>query len=206
MKMACWIHEADYRQLKDDVLETGSWLLATGRMRKSLRVIPLIGLIASVGCASVQAKGKPADRPALNVPAPPPRIIEPAPEPPPESVAELPPATPPNRSARPPAARPADPVPPPVEPPASPPAAQLRTPQTSDTSGAAKAVRTTIDTARGILNSVNFAPLTNERKKAYNNVKLFLQQAEDALKEGNLAFAQGVASKAETLAKGLAGR
>ena len=189
-------------------------------MVKSLLVIPLIGLIASAGCASVQAKSKPEDRPALNVPPPPSRVIEPAlvPEPVPEPVVEPPPATPPNRAARPPAPRPEPkpgepkpPDPPPVEaPPASPPPAtppaQLQTPQTSDTSGAARTVRTTIDTARGILNGVNFGPLSKELKKAYNDVKLLLQQAEDALKQGNLGIAQGVASKAETLAKELAGR
>jgi hypothetical protein len=71
---------------------------------------------------------------------------------------------------------------------------------------AAKAVRTTIDTARGILNGLNYGNLSNVRKKAHNDAKLLLQQAEDALKEGNLAFAQGVANKAETLAKELAGR
>ena len=52
----------------------------------------------------------------------------------------------------------------------------------------------------------NFGPLSNERKKAYNDAKLFLQQAEEALKQGNFAFAQGVATKAETLARELAGR
>jgi hypothetical protein len=82
----------------------------------------------------------------------------------------------------------------------------LRTPQTADTSAAAKSVRTTIDTARGTLNGVNFGLLSNVRKKAYNDAKLLIQQAEDALKEGNLAFAQGLATKAETLAKELAGR
>jgi hypothetical protein len=97
--------------------------------------------------------------------------------------------------------------PPPAEPPApTPPAAQLRTPQTADTSGAARTVRATIDTARGILYTVNFGPLSNERKKAYNDAKLFLTQAEDALKQGNFALAQGVATKAETLARELAGR
>jgi hypothetical protein len=98
-------------------------------------------------------------------------------------------------------------VEPPAEtaPPPTPPA-QLRTPQTADTSGAEKAVRTTIDTARGILNTVNFGPLSDVRKQAYNDVKLFLQQAEDALKQGNLVLAQKVANKAETLAKELAGR
>jgi hypothetical protein len=101
-----------------------------------------------------------------------------------------------------------EPVPPPPvdpPPPAAPPA-QLRTPQTADTSGAARTVRTTIDTARALLNTVNFGPLSNDRKKAYNDAKLLMQQAEDALKEGNLGFAQGVASKAETLARELAGR
>ena len=184
------------------------------------RLLPLLILLPAIGCASVQAKSKPEDRPALNVPLPPLRVIKPTPEPEPvpEPVVEPPPATPPNRAARPPAPKP-DPKPgeqkpvepPPVEPlPAPPPAAtppaQLQTPQTSDTSGAARTVRTTIDTARGILNSVNFGPLTNARKRAYNDVKLLLQQAEDALKQGNLGIAQGVASKAETLAKELAGR
>jgi hypothetical protein len=179
------------------------------------------------GCASAQAKG--ADRPALVVPPPPARVIEPA-EIVPEPVPDLPsppsgtPTRPPRRDTPPrpageakPEARPIDPKPidpkpmepvpqPPEQPPAAAPPAQLRTPQTADTSGAAKAVRTTIDTARALLNSVNFGPLSNERKKAYNDAKLLMHQAEDALKEGNLGFAQGVASKAETLARELAGR
>ena len=67
-------------------------------------------------------------------------------------------------------------------------------------------MRTTIDTARGILNGVNFGPLSTARKKAYNDAKLFLQQAEDALKDGNVAIAQGFATKAETLARELSGR
>lgn len=159
------------------------------------------------------------------VPAPPPRIIEPAAGATLEPVGDLPnspsgaASRPPRREAapKPPAAegkpeakaggeqKPVEP--PTVEaPPAPPPAAQLRTPQTTDTSGAAKTVRATIDTARGILNTVNFGPLSNERKKAYNDAKLFLQQAEDALKQGNLVFAQAVATKAETLARELAGR
>jgi len=53
---------------------------------------------------------------------------------------------------------------------------------------------------------VNFAILSNERKKAYNDAKLLLQQAEDALKQGTLALAQAAATKGETLARELAGR
>jgi hypothetical protein len=192
-------------------------------MRKLLLAVSLLGLTASGGCASAQAKA--ADRPALAVPPPPARVIEPA-EIAAEPVPELPgpPSGAPANSAAPrssrpaspkPAAgetkpadpKPADPVPPPVEPPppAVPPA-QLRTPQTADPNGAARAVRTTLDTARGLLNTVDFGAQSNERKKAYNDAKLFMQQAEDALKEGNLGLAQGIASKAETLARELAGR
>lgn len=182
-------------------------------------------LVGLSGCASAQAQA-PADRPALMVPAPPPRIIEPAAESILEPVADLPGAASPTRQGRS-TPRDASPKPPateskpeakageqkPIEPPPVEPSPQpvqqnpqLRTPQTADTSGAAKTVRATIDTARGILNTVNFGPLSNERKKAYNDAKLFLQQAEDALKQGSLAFAQAVANKAETLARELAGR
>jgi outer membrane biosynthesis protein TonB len=193
-------------------------------MRKFFIAVSL-GLVAvgAAGCVSAQAKS--ADRPALVVPPPPARVIEPAeivPEPvpdlptPPSGTPTRPPRreTPPRTQAneakpdpKPSDPKPVEPIPPPVEqpPPAAPPA-QLRTPQTADTSGAAKTVRTTIDTARSLLNSVNFGTLSNERKKAYNDAKLLMQQAEDALKEGNLSFAQGVASKAETLARELAGR
>jgi hypothetical protein len=174
-------------------------------------------------CASAQATGS-TDKPALNVPPPPPHVIE-LPAEPLEPVGEVPavPSGTPPRS-RPPATRPEPPkageakpgeakppetAPPDTPPPAPtppPPSAQLRTPQTADTNTAAKAVRTTIDKARNTLASVNFGPLSKERKKAYNDAKLFMQQAEDALKEGNIVYAQAVASKAETLARELAGR
>lgn len=186
-------------------------------------VVVAVSLASSWGCASVGAKA-PVVRPALVVPPAPPRIIEPAPlDSSPDPVPELPapggvPAAPPARpgrsapreSAKPEPPKPVEPKPvdpPPVEPPPpATPVAQLRTPQTADSSGAAKAVRTTLDTAQGVLNSVNYAPLSNVRKKAYNDAKLFIHQAEDALKEGNLVFAQAVANKAESLAKELAGR
>src|SRR5258708_7046677 len=116
-------------------------------MRKLLVIVPLLGLLTT-GCASLSAKGKaPVDRPALVVPAPPP----------------VPPPRPGGRreaAPKPAAEKPAEPKPvepPPVEPPPTPtPPAQLRTPQTADTSGAAKTVRTTIDTAQGVLNTVNY--------------------------------------------------
>ncbi|PYR89677.1 MAG: hypothetical protein DMF84_23395 [Acidobacteria bacterium] len=194
-------------------------------MRKALLLIPLIGLAPMLGaCAVASAKSKPAERPPLAVPPPPPRVIEsaPQPDPVPEPVADLPPAPVPNKPPR--AARDTGPrqEPPkapetktgeatPAEPPApSPtvaqPAPQLRTPQTADTTEAERNVRTTIDRANKSLGGVNYAPLNNDRKKAYNDAKMFIQEAEEALKRGNFVFAQGVATKAETLARELAGK
>jgi len=186
-----------------------------------LLLVPLAGLLAT-GCASTLAKGA-SDKPPLDVPPPPPHAIE-LPAEPLEPVGEIPSApggTSPGatRSARPAPPKPEpskpetkpDTTPPttpstepaPVAPPPAAPNPQLRTPQTADTSTAAKTVRTTIDRTWTILNTVNFGTLSDERKKAYNEAKLFIQQAEDALKAGNIVFAQASASKAETLANQL---
>jgi outer membrane biosynthesis protein TonB len=186
-------------------------------------VLPLAGLAVGA-CASASANPT-VDRPALVVPPPPPRVIEPAPEPLPEPVSDIPPApspTPPSRTGRArdttpktsetkvdpkaEAPKPVEPIIEPVAPPPQQPPPQLRTPDTADSSGAAKVIRATIDRARLLLNSVDYGPLNKERKKAYNDAKLFLQQAEDGLKQGNVVFAQGVATKAETLARELASK
>ena len=79
-------------------------------------------------------------------------------------------------------------------------------PQTADSSGAAKALQATIDRAQGLLNSVPYQTQSEERKKAYNDVKNFIVQAQEAMKVGNFVFGQAVATKAETLAKELAGK
>jgi hypothetical protein len=192
-----------------------------------LRITPAIVFIPLLtACASAQAKG--TDATTLNVPPPPPHVVEIAAEPL-EPVGEIPnPNTPPparpgrpvtretapkpdTAKAEPPKTdAPASTAAPPPENPAPvappPPNPQLLTPQTADTSGAAKNVRATIDRAKNTLGSVNFGPLSNERKKAYNDAKLSIEQAEKALKDGNIVFAQAMATKAETLAQGIAGR
>jgi outer membrane biosynthesis protein TonB len=193
-------------------------------MRKLLFVISLVALapLASA-CASASAKVNPADRPPLAVPPPPARVIEsaPQPDPVPDPVPELPPAPPPAKVSRPardtsprepakppePKAGESTPTDSPAPAPTAPqPAPQLRTPQTADSSEAERNVRSTIDRANKSLGGVDYRPLNNDRKKAYNDAKMFIQQAEDALKQGNFVFAQGVANKAETLARELAGR
>lgn len=198
--------------------------VSEGAHNKRMRGRLLGGLLLLVplasGCASASANSKPADRPAMNVPAPPPRVIEPTPEPAPEPVNDLPSAPAANSSTsrppRPPTAKPEAKAEPPAEvspKPEAPKSAeakadapQLRTPETADTSGAARNVQATVERANTMLSGVDYGPLSNNRKKAYNDAKRFIRQAEDALKRGNFAFAQGVATKAETLARELSGK
>jgi hypothetical protein len=191
-------------------------------MRKLLLVTPLV--VFAAACASAGGS-KPVDRPDLVVPPPPAHVVPITPEPVIEPVADVPasPTAPVNRGAtrggreappkpaaaetKPDAAKPDTPVAeaPPAPPPAAPPtpAPQLRT---AESSGAEGAVRGAIERTRNLLNSIDYRPLTPTRRKAYDDAKGFAQQAEDALKAGNIVFAQSVANKAEALAKELAGK
>ena len=185
----------------------------------------VLGALAS-GCITTRAQ-TPVERPALDVPPAPPRVIEPAPVPEvvmPEPVGELPPppvtppppanrttrgATAPRETQKPdpkpdPAATPVEPVqPPPTPPPATQPAPLLRTPATADAPLAERQIRDTIQSAQRILNGIPFQRLSADRQKEYQNVKDFLTQADAALKESNLDLAKGLASTAEKLAREL---
>ena len=196
-------------------------------MRQLLLVISVVGLAAAAGaCASASGQAK-IDRPDLVIPPPPAHVVPITPEPVIEPVAEVPappsgstgrtttrgheaPPKPAATEAKPetkgaetkPAEQPAQPENPAPTPPVTP-APQLRT---AESSGAEATVRATIDRTRNLLNGIDYRRLSNARKKAYDDAKGFAQQAEDALKSGNVVFAQGVAGKAEALAKELAGK
>jgi hypothetical protein len=101
-------------------------------------------------------------------------------------------------------APPQDPAPVPQPPPA--PTAQLRTPQTADTNNAEKPIRAKLDNARGLLKNVDYQLLNAARKKAYDDSMGFIKDAEEKLKEGNFVYAQAMATKAENLARELAGK
>ena len=189
-------------------------------MSKVLRVLALVGLAAAGACVS--ARPKPADQPGLAIPPPPAHVVPITAEPVIEPVAEVP-APPASGTGRPPAkpapkpsapeskaeVKEAKPETPPETPPAAPPATpaaptpQLRTPESS---GAEATVHATIERTRNLLNSIDYRYLTNVRKKAYDDAKTLASQAEEALKAGNVIFAQSMATKAETLAKELAGK
>ena len=130
-----------------------------------------------------------------------------------EPVSEMPAASKPSapqRNSRPPASKDAtkpDPKPetPPTEPvtppPAQPTTPPLRMPQPGDANAAARQITDTIERTRRTLNGIHYQSLTPERRKAYEDAKLFATQAEDALKASNLVFAKELADKAERLAK-----
>ncbi len=195
-------------------------------MSKSLFTIPLVGL-ATVMAACASAS-KIAEQPGLVIPPPPAHVVPITPEPVVEPVGEIPappsstaPAARPGRGGREGASRTAaseakpeakpdvkpgetsqpETTPAPVAPP--PPAPQLRT---AESTGAETTVRATIDRARGLLNSIDYRRLIAARKKAYDDAKEYVQRADEALRTGNVVFAQGVATKAETLAKELSNR
>jgi hypothetical protein len=187
-------------------------------MTSRLACLLAAALLASA-CVTTRAAA-PVERPALEVPPVPPRIIEPAPAPEattPEPVGELPPEkpAPPPARPRPPVARdgskdtqkPADPkpveLPPaPVEQPPAPAqntAPLIRTPATADAAAAERQIREALGRAQTGLKNINFQRLSEERKKAYNDVKDFIERAEAAIKASDFELAKGLASTAEKL-------
>lgn len=170
--------------------------------------LALVAGIATVGsgCALVHARA-PVPGPPLDAPAPPPRDI-PTPSPVPV-VAAPPPAVEPEAAApdRPtPPRPPSQPVPaaaaPQVAPVLSPPPAPtLQT--TPDVDAAIRRVRAVLDRASRDLGRVSYAGLRVEAKTQYDTARRFIQQADGALAERNVAYASQLADKAAALAEGL---
>ena len=179
-----------------------------------------LSLGLSAACATSRAETI-RERPALDVPIPPPREITPLPAPqppPPEPVADLPGASV-STPARPRPQREPQTAPPrqeqkleetkPAEPPTSgppPPVPQLRIPETGNTAQSVAQIRSIVERAKAILDKIDYGPQSDARKKQYEDAKKFATQAEEALKENNLVFAKDLADKAERLAKELQGR
>ena len=183
---------------------------------QKLTVVALLGLVAaSGGCASAQAKA-PAERPNLEVPAPPTRMIEPTPRPEPtqpEPVPELPPAPAnprprpaPNREpARPETAKPEAPAAEVAAPPVAPvtPPPQLRTATTADAAEAEKQVRTIMDSANRALNAIDYQRLNKGQKEQYDYAKRMITQSDEKLKESKVEIARDLATKADKIAREL---
>jgi hypothetical protein len=166
--------------------------------------------VASVaaGCAKVQARAEP-EMPLLSPPPPPPRLVEtyidepvPTIEPSPADTAL---ATPPRIPPKPPVARPdtaAKPEPPRVEPErpvTAPPALTLKPAPGGETKTDAS-IRDLMGRAAKDLNRVNYTALNGDRRAQYDTARRFMQQADEALKAGNVVFAGKLADKAATMA------
>jgi hypothetical protein len=175
-----------------------------------------------LGCARTQARTVP-ELPPLEIPAPPPRTVEPtivsAPQPGPPLVQAPQPTTPgsllseaPQRTeaAKPEPPKPATPV---VEAPvgaeaqrAPQPATTLQAIPTQKEGEVEAAIHAQLGRAAADLNRVHYQALGDDRKVNYEEAKRYIRQAEDALRDKNLLFARTVADKAATLAAQLAAR
>ena len=183
-------------------------------------VLLALSVVGGTACLTTRAQ-TPADRPALDVPAPPERLVPqvPAPDPvapPIEPVKDIPvkPSSPtkpkppakPQESPTPETNKPE--TPPPADPPpaAQPATPQLKLPETADTGIISRQIRDTVERTRRVLGQTQRAKLTAVRQKAYDDAQLFVKQAEDALNLNNVALAKELAEKAERLAKEIQGR
>lgn len=193
-------------------------------MRNTLQASVLVVLAAMSGAACLTGRAQtPAERPALDVPDPPARVVAQVPPPEPatptiDPVEDIPSGIKPSSPTRPnkpatskdapkPEVKP-DP-PPPTEPPATPPPAatpQIRMPETGDAGVASRQLRDLVERIRRSLGQINRARLPSLRQKAFDDAMMFVKQAEDALNAKNLVFAKELADKAERLAKELQGR
>jgi len=179
-----------------------------------LAALPLI----SAGCARAHAKTTP-ENPPLDMPAAPPREVEPIevetpqPVPLPQEPARTaaprlrPPVQQPPRpeqpKTEPPKAEPPPAEPPKPEEPAKPPTLLQTTPPNTE-GDLERGIRNTLTRAQTDLNRVDAARLTADARVQYETAKSFIRQADQAVRAKNLLFAKSVADKAAVLAAQLA--
>lgn len=191
-----------------------------------LRFAAVLALAAlATGCTARTRAEAPIERPTLEVPPVPPRVIDPAPPPPPvaliEPVQELPPPTidprPAKKSPRDtgqretqkPDAKPDTPAaadPAAAPPQNSQPAPELRTPAVGDTNAARRRIQDSLTRAQNVLKGIDYQKLTEPRRNAYEQAKHMLRRAEEELEKGNYELAQKMAETAEKLVNELQGR
>jgi hypothetical protein len=189
------------------------WPLVTG-----------VCLLAVSGCTHAHANVTP-DQPPLDMPAPPPRNVEPldAEVPAPMPLPDEPEHQTPSR-LRPPqheGAKPAEPPkaePPKIETPeaakppeeaprpATPPATTLQTVPPNAEVEMERTIRATLGKATNDLSHVDYRGLNPDARNQYDTAKNFIRQAEAAMTAKNLALAKILADKSAVLAVQLAGR
>lgn len=184
-------------------------------------VVVFTGALAA-GCTRAKAKTAP-ELPALHMPEPPPRDVEPnEPEPPPPATLPAEPArnatprprppsaSPPSRDSRPEPPKP-EAAPPAAEPPKpseepKPPATTLQTTPPEAESEVERSIRETLNRATNDLNRIDYRVLNPDARTQYDTAKNFLRQADAAIRAKNLVFAKNLAEKAAALAVQLRGK
>lgn len=179
-----------------------------------LLVVPLVVLpaLAAGGCAKLHAR---TIGPALETPAPPPRVIPTAREPiegqplvAPTPVGEV--QAQPPAGIKPPDAAPATSPGPATSPPAPPAVAERPAPAspepppslqtTANPTAAEQRTRASLASAQRDLARIDVRTLSADAKAQYDIARRFVAQANDALGDKNFEFAQQLADKAATLA------
>jgi hypothetical protein len=176
---------------------------------------------SAAGCTHAQAKMQP-ELPPLDVPAPPPRVVEATepvrppqialPEGPPTNVrtqpqppprADVPRSTEPPKSDQPPAEPPRV-----VEEPQKPsaPVTTLQTTPAQPEEAVQQRVEKLLSQASSDLDHVNIKALNKDARNQYDTARRFVSQAKEALRERNLVFASNLADKAAALAAQLPNR
>lgn len=175
-------------------------------MTKLVLIVTVV-ILSGTACAKARANTEPA-LPELMPPPPPPRVVEvfavepvPTIEPSPvESALATPPVkTPPKTIAKP---EPPKPEETPVlteRPAATAPTLTLK-PAPGVQAQTEASIRKHLERASRDLQRVNYAALNADGRAQFDIARGFMQQAEEALKATNLAFASKLADKAATMA------
>jgi hypothetical protein len=169
---------------------------------------------AAAGCAKARAETVP-DGPPLATPPPPSRVFAPLEDEPlvssPSPVADTTPVPAPNVPVVRPTPRRTTPAENEKSEPAPSPAPAVETRELSAASlpgnpESEKRIVGLLQNASRDLKGVDYGKLTRDGKGQYDQAKLFIEEAEKALKERNFVYAQASADRAAKLASELSGR
>jgi hypothetical protein len=175
--------------------------------------VPQLVFIATMtasmfACAKAHARVEPP-LPVLTPPPPPPRVVdtyidEPVPTVEPSPVESALATPPPRPTARPQIQRPEPPKPEPprteIERPAATPLALTLKPTAGSEAKTEASIRSLLGEAQRNLQRVNYSVLDADLRAAYDIARRFMEQSQEALKTGNLAFAGKLADKAAQMA------
>ena len=183
----------------------------------------LVCSMTAGGCSRLSARSAPVPPPPLDVPAPPPRVVEAlgTDSPSPGTLVDAPESSAPSTRRPPPRVEAPKPEPKPVEPPPAPvtevpppvepakPATTLQTTPPEREAALEREIREKLEVAARTLNGIDYRKkLSRSEQQQYDQAKSFLARAEEALRgpSKNLVFARQLAENAEKMAAQLAGR